>query len=183
MSRRRRISDLPIPGFDRAVRSSFNSAFNLFSAAVGLGYLAYKNATSVNYYTDSYGYNSNPGYNYLMPQPIYKKSQFKDEINQIEQAIHENHASLKQCERLGRIYSLVGDSFKERYARLCAIRCFLIDNGLDSKVDSFIDSFNDPCKRPPDKISEDEAINAKYRELLNKAEIAKRKCQLKFIRK
>lgn len=182
MSRRRKISDLPIPGFDRAVRNSFNSAFKLFSVAVGLGYLAYKKATSVKYYADTC-IDSNPGYASLMPPPVYKKAQFRDEITQIEQAIHKNHASLKQYERLGKIYSLIGDPFKEQYARLCAIKCFLTDNGLDDLADSFIDSFNNPCKQPINKISEDEAINTKYRALLNKAEAAKRKCRLKFIRK
>lgn len=183
MSRRKKISDLPIPGFDRAIRSSFNSAFSLLSATIGLGYSVYKNATSANHYPNSYYYNCNAGNDSPISQSLYTKSQFKNEISQIEKAIDTNRASIKQCERLGKIYSLIGDPFKERYAHMCAIKCFLVYYGLDSIVDSVIASFNDPCKRPVGKISEDETINAKYLELLNKAEAAKRKCHLKILRK
>lgn len=185
MSRRRRISDLPIPGFDRSVRSSFSIVFNLLTTTAGLGYKVYKQACATSLYRDSYSSGCYSTAKTYVPgsRPQYKKAQFKDEIDLLEDALRRGNATLQQCKRLGAIYSLIGDPFKERYARLCAIICFLKDNGLDNIADSFLDSFNNPCKRPPIKVCEDESVNTEYGRLLSMAENAKRKCNSKLIRR
>lgn len=178
MGRRyRKISDLPIPGFDRAGRKVFSIAFDLI---VGTGYFIGRSISKGIKQSDYSTYSGIerhhiPSYEHLISKPKPKKSEFKAEIEELEVAIKNRVATIAQCERLARIYDKVGDYFRERYVRIMALERFLRDNNLSQLFPIIVDAFNDPCKKPQQSICENEEINKEYRRLLFNAEMAKRK--------
>lgn len=178
MARRyRKISDLPIPGFDRAVRKTFSTTFDLI---VGAGYLIGRSISKGMRQSDYSLYSGVerhhiPSYEYLIPKPKPKKSEFKVEIEELELAIKNKVATIRQCERLAGIYDEVGDYFRERYVRIMALERFLRDYHLEDIFYIIVDAFNDPCKKPPHSICEDEETNKEYRRLIHNAELAKGK--------
>ena len=178
MARRyRKISDLPIPGFDRAVRKSFSTTFDLI---VGTGYLIGRSICKGMRQSD-YSTHSEvkqrpiPSYEHLIPKPKPKKSEFKVEIEVLEQHIKDETYTMVQCERLAYIYSLIGEHFREMGIRIRCIKRFLRNSDLEYLYPTIVDAFNDPCKKPPHSICEDEEINKEYRRLIHNAELAKRK--------
>ncbi|MDE7440882.1 MAG: hypothetical protein K2M69_01790 [Muribaculaceae bacterium] len=178
MGRRyKKISGLPIPGFDRAVRKSFSTAFDII---VGTGCMI---GTSIYNNIKQSGYSSYSGFKqhrtlsskHLVSKPKPKKSVYKGEIEELELAIKNKVATIVQCERLASIYDKVGDYFRERYVRIMALERFLRDCRMEEIFYEIVDAFNNPCKTPPHSISNDKEINKEYRRLIRNAELAKRK--------
>ena len=178
MARRcRKISDLPIPGFDRAGRKAFSTAFDLI---VGTSYLIGRSICKGMRQSDCYPYSKVkqrhiPSYEYLIPKSKPKKSEFKSEIEELEKHIKDETYTMVQCERLAYIYSLIGEHFREMGIRIRCIKRFLRNSDLEYLYPAIVDAFNDPCKKSPHSICEDEEINKEYRRLIHNAEVAKRK--------
>lgn len=175
----------PCRGYNRAVRSSFSFGFDLLVGIVALGYYAYKKSCTEYHYSDSICPPRTFTRRQNKPSPrsksvIHSKSSFEDEIEDLENKITQNKATTAQCERLAFIYKLCADGFKERYARLCAIKCFMFEHGVGHLFDSFIEAFNNSCKRPALTISDDAAVNSEYRRLLTNAMNAHKRNLSKF---